>query len=120
MLKSWERGGRNVDLKSEHPYTEAPDVLDGFCNVIKGRFVYFDKSLLDIIPVGSGHPADPFNEDIYLSLRAGNGRSVHYVSPMIRERLTELELPISGLCSKPDHYAKRDAICRWFEEEVRE
>lgn len=107
--------GRNLDFSSDKPYSGQPDKLNGLCNVIKGRFIWFVKTMLRRVPIGGGyHPYDPFNEDIYFSLSVNN---VHVVQPFIRVSLDELEVGITGLQSDPTHYLKRDEFCRWWKEQ---
>jgi glycosyltransferase involved in cell wall biosynthesis len=109
--------GRNVDFTSEKPYSSQPDVQKGLCNVIKGRFMCFRKTILNQVPIGDGsQPDGMFTDDIYLSLMAGMGKPVHSVSEYIRGCLDELEKVDTGLCSRPTHYDNRDALCKWWYE----
>lgn len=108
--------GRMVDFTSDKPYSGQKDIIMGKANAIKGRFMFFHKSILDRVPIGSGsHPYDPFNEDLYFSFMAGQGKPVHYVSEYISTRLQDLD-SAGALCSEVNHMDKRDAMCRWFAE----
>jgi glycosyltransferase involved in cell wall biosynthesis len=102
-------------LGHEEPYYRR-DIIKGYAHIIKGRFMFFEKRLLDDVPLSTydGEHDVRFLEDIYLSLKIGRCQPVHRVDNIIR--LIEVN-PSSrdgvGISEVPGHAQRRNAFCKW-------
>lgn len=95
------------------------DVFAGYAPIIKGRFMLFQKKMLDKVHLstyGGGHDAR-FLEDIFMSLETGRGKNSHFVSDhlggMLRERNPDRRDGL-GISESPDHMKNRNDFTEWY------
>ena len=103
--------GRYLSPTPPHYHCDA----DGRVRIVKGRFMFFHRDLLDNVRLPCVPPELDvrFCEDIHLSLEVGRGEPVHWVDAGLRERLRELP-DAGGLCHRPGHMAERERFCEWW------
>lgn len=95
------------------------DVFAGYAPIIKGRFMLFQKKMLDKVHLstyGGGHDVR-FLEDIFMSLETGRGKNSHFVSGhlggMLRERNPDRRDGL-GISENPDHMKNRNDFTEWY------
>ena len=87
------------------------------CDVIKGRFMFFRRRLLERVPLGWPVEANPHADDIYLSLCISGGRPGHHLIPArLCHRWEELPGRGAGVSSRPGHYERRWRVVRAMKE----
>jgi len=103
--------GRHLSQTPPHYHSDA----DGKAEIVKGRFMFFRRGLLDRVRMPCVPPDLDvrFCEDIHLSLEAGRAEPVHWVDAGLRARLVELP-DAGGLCRRPGHMAERERFCEWW------
>jgi hypothetical protein len=109
--------GRNLSI-GDKPYSTALDAW-GFVPIIKGRFVMLSKDLLAKVSLGliAQNPMYRseaiFNDDLYLSLSVGRGKSVHFADKGLMDRLEDIPDGV-GLVNRPNHWQSRDEFVKWW------
>lgn len=111
--------GRTLAFDPPHYRDDAIE----YVHIIKGRFVIFNKALLEKVtlhPYGGEH--DPrFLEDIFLSLQVGGCHPVHWADLGLQRRIIEQSSGGQdglGVSEEFDHLQRRGDFCRWYLEKV--
>lgn len=97
--------GMNYE-KSEH--FSRPKMIDIKVDVIKGRFMFMRKQLLNCISIL--HELSR-GDDIHICSHSSN----KIIPAFLKDKLIDLSSHINGLCTEPDHMALRDkATAQYF------
>lgn len=86
----------------------------GPCEIIKGFFMLFERSILSRVPISPPMKEDPKwiarLDDIHLSLMSGRGKPIHWADRGLAQRLLDFDEIKYGLTADPEHNHLRDVI----------